>query len=278
MNTTDIKQAIQIELLKEPKADRAALCVKYGVTPHSIGAAAAVIKKYGFTIEKFSAKTKEKQIIKKGVKKAKENTYTNHNGESKEIARIKMSNAVVDSGIEGDILTLPNTEWNIEQKIFKYMKNVNFTGVECDETTHKIMKRNLKQLPLKGTANKGYVSEFIYGKVENTYAHMVLDYCGELPKIAKELEYILQNNVLAKNGILAVTFTKQIRGSKNTLLGDKILSLATTNSNDFRCETERAAEAYFNKVTGWNYNVIEFFYYQDKGHTPMALVIIKRIN
>ena len=135
-----------------------------------------------------------------------------------------------------------------------------------------------KELNLNAKSYFGEVCELIYGKLENTYAHLVLDYCGELPKIAKEVEYALNNNIVAVGGTIAVTFVKQIRGSKNTLMGEKIMALATRNNNDFRCESERSAEAYFHKVTGWNYEIKEFFYYQDKGHTPMALVIIKRIK
>lgn len=262
MQTTTTKEAIRKELIAKPKTNRAELAIKYGVTLRNVGAVYASINRF-----------KNKTVTKKG-----NNTYTNHNGVHKEVARILMANHVIDSGVIGNILTLPNTDWVIEQKIAKQVKGVSFSAVEYNKETFLKMRKKGKELNLNAKSYFGEVCELIYGKLENTYAHLVLDYCGELPKIAKEVEYALNNNIVAVGGTIAVTFVKQIRGSKNTLMGEKIMALATRNNNDFRCESERSAEAYFHKVTGWNYEIKEFFYYQDKGHTPMALVIIKRIK
>ena len=263
MLTVETKKAIRRELIKNPEINRAKLAVKYGVGLRNVGAAFASLNR---------------AMNKAGKQKKGNNTYSNHNGVNKERARKKMVNHVIYSGVTGNILTLPNTEWVIEKNITKGLKGVCFTAVECVRETFLEMRRNAKKFGLNFTANFGFVHEFIYGKVENTYAHLVLDYCGELPKISKEIEYAINNNIVAVGGIIAVTFVKQIRGSKNTLLGEKITSLAAINNSDTRCETERSAEAYFHKITGWNYEIQEFFYYQDKGHTPMALVIIKRIK
>jgi len=260
--TTATKKAIKNELIANPKANRAELALKYGVDLRNVGAVYASIKRYF-----------DKAKFKKG-----NNNYSNHEGIKKEAARTRMANHVIDSGVIGNILTLPNTDWVIEQKILKSVKGVSFTAVECVRETFLEMRRKAKKLNLIFTAHFGMVSELIYGKSENSYAHLILDYCGELPKIAKEVEYAINNNIVAVRGIIAVTFVKQVRGSKNTLMGEKIMGLATANNNDFRSDSERSAEAFFHKITGWNYEIKEFFYYKDSGHTPMALVIIKRIR
>lgn len=263
MLTAETKTAIRTELIDKPKINRPSLAVKYGVTLRTVGAIYAHLSR--------AAK-------KAGIVKKADNSYSNHDGFNKNVARTKMINPIIDSGVAGNILTLPNNNWIIEQKIAKAVKGVSFTAVECVRKTFLEMRRKGKELGLSFTANFGFINEFIYGKIENSYGHLILDYCGELPKISKEIEYAINNNIVAVGGIIAVTFVKQIRGTKNTVLGETIMGLATINNGDLRCDTERAAEAYFNKITGWNYRVEEFFYYQDKGHTPMALVVIKRIK
>lgn len=120
----------------------------------------------------------------------------------------------------------------------------------------------------------GDISNVIYGKNEGSYGHLILDYCGNLVTIKKEVEYAIQNNVLAVNGVMAITFSKPIRGIDNESL--KLLGLAPINNTDTRCASDRAIEAYFNKVTGFTHQIEEFFYYMDT--YPMTLVIIKRVK
>ena len=209
------------------------------------------------------------------LKKAKgENTYINHDGENKEVARNKMANVIIDSGITGLIPTLPNTGWAIEQKINKGLNNTKFLGIECDEATYVTMRSNLKNTGLNAETRLGYFSEVLYGKIENTYAHLIMDYCGELQTISKELEYTLHNDLVCVGGCICVTFAKPIRGT--TPQAEKLKGLAAINNADDRCMSDRAIEAYFNKITGWNYQVVEFYYYQDT--YPMTLVIIKRVK
>jgi len=63
---------------------------------------------------------------------------------------------------------------------------------------------------------------------------------------------------------------------------NKIKSLAPINNGDERCVSDRGIENYFAKITGWNYEVSEIFYYSDKKENgkgyPMTLVIIKRLK
>lgn len=204
----------------------------------------------------------------------RENTYTNHDGQNKEVARIKMANYIIDSGVVGTIPTLPNTSWAIEQKIDKQISGNEFIGVECDEATFNVMKAKLKHLKLKAKTIFGFIGSIIYGKLENTYAHLILDYCGNLATISKEVEYAIYNDIVNVGGIIAVTFSKPIRGTD--IQSEKLKSLSAINNTDERCMSDKGVEAYFNKITGWNYQVVEFFYYQDT--YPMTLVIIKRIK
>lgn len=252
------------------------------VEPMRIGGNKAALKRQGLlSVADLKVKT-DKAIDKLNsvltpyqLKKAKgENTYINHNGENKEVARNKMANVIIDSGITGLIPTLPNTEWAIEQKVANGLNNVKFLGIECDEATYVAMRSNLKNTGLNAETYLGYFGDKVYGKIENSYAHLIMDYCGELHTISKEVEYAINNDLVVVGGCMCVTFAKPMRGT--TPQAEKLKGLAAINNVDDRCMSDRAIEAYFNKVTGWNYEVVEFFYYQDT--YPMTLVIIKRIK
>lgn len=208
------------------------------------------------------------------------NTYRNHNGENKEVARVKMTNHVVNSGVVGVVPTLPNTEWIIEQKIANQLPDMSFIGAELDKDTYNKMRRNLKSFDLNATTHFGKIGELIYGKTEDTYAHLILDYCGHLSTFSKEIEYVINNDILKLFGIMAITFGKPLRGLDSQTA--KIKGLAPINNGDERCVSDRGIENYFAKITGWNYEVKEIFYYSDKKESgkgyPMTLVIIQRIK
>lgn len=205
------------------------------------------------------------------------NNFSNHSGQNKAKARTKMANYIIDSGVVGTIPTLPNEEWVIEQMINKAIPTNTFLGVESNPNTFKIMKSNLRKLKgigLKASTHEGLINEVIFGKHENSYAHLILDYCGNLATVTKELEYVIDNDVLMKDGIMALTFSKPIRGTDSESM--KLKKLACINNSDDRCESDRAIEGYLHKISGKNHEVMEFFYYQDT--YPMVLVIIKRIK
>ena len=294
MNKAKINQSIKLELLANPKIDIQVLADKYNVTTMSIGANKSTLVKQGL-LEPTNNKHEEfgKRLISgindevadvtevtktayKLKKEKNENTYANHDGENKEVARVKIAKYVIDSGVVGTIPTLPNTEWAIEQKIDSQVSGNDFIGVECHEPTFKVMKSNLKKLSLKAKTVFGLIGSIIYTKLENTYAHLILDYCGNLATICKEIEYAIANDIIKVGGIMAITFSKPIRGTD--MQSEKLKGLAsiTNNIKDERCMSDKGVEAYFNKITGWNYQVVEFFYYQDT--YPMTLVIIKRIK
>lgn len=281
-NKKSINQKIQKELLANPSIDTFKLSEKYNVSSTLIGANRRGLVTKGLlnrsdinkAIETSISKLNKVSSAYEKAKKTSLNTYSNHNGENKEVARTKMSNYIVDSGVVGLIPTLPNTTWAIEQKIEAQTKGNEFIGVECNEPTFKKMKLTLKKLKLNATTVLGYIGGLLYGKLENTYAHLILDYCGNLATISKEVEYSINNDIVKVGGIMAITFSKPIRGTDSQ--SEKLKGLACINNSDDRCLSDRGVEAYFNKITGWNYQVMEFFYYQDT--YPMTLVIIKRIK
>jgi hypothetical protein len=266
---------IQKFILKNyKKMDTYEMANVLGVMPHKVAGNKAALKR-GNKIGD-DGKPNTSKLLKKP--KIEKNTYKNHNGFNKGIAREKMANIIVKSGVNGIIPCLPNKDWTIEQMINTKVNANTFLGVEREVETFKVMRTNLKRLKKTGnffgSAHLGNIADIIFGRYEASYAHMILDYCGNLKTIQKELEYAIQHNILALNGYMAVTFAKPIRGIDAE--SQKLLDLAPDNNTDSRCASDKATEAYFHKITGFTHKVVEFFYYQDT--YPMTLVLIKRIK
>lgn len=211
------------------------------------------------------------------------NTYSNANGTQKNGCRIKIKDKIINSGVYGTILTLPHIACVIEKMILAEKNSYNFIGVERDEATFNAMRRTIKAEKLPIMAYKGSICDKIYGMERETYGHLILDYCGFLATISKEIQYTLQNKLVPVNGTIHITFAKNFRGYNH--LHDKIrTNTKVTNGNtDLRCESEVSIRTFFDKVCGFDYELEEIFYYRDKdletgkNKAPMCLVQIKRI-
>lgn len=269
MATTLVKEAIKNELIINPLADRTKLARKFSVTRHEIGAIDAAMKRMG----------KAKDKLSKAMDSLT-NTYANSNGENKATARAIMIDWVKKSNVKGLVLTLPFITWIIEKAISKFSPDMVFLGVERDEQTAKSVKAECKRLKATGEINEncntyhGNINEKIYGSIRDTYAHLILDYCGVLSSIKNELKYAIQSKIVQKGGIIAVTFFKRRDGDiiKETNI-DYVTNISENKDN--RCATEKAIEAFFQNVRGEDFEIKQIYYYNDS--SPMVLVILQRI-
>jgi len=205
--------------------------------------------------------------------------YQNGKGENKTHAKKIMQDHIIATNISGHIGTLTNLFIDMETAIYNAMPNCYFTAVEWKSTIFEQMRKKFKNCGVPIKCIKGEFSKILYGENANTYAHLIMDYCGDLTTIAKEFEYTIQNNLVVVGGIIALT-TNKINRRGSGEMWDYITSLSnekTINKDfDFRCDTEIQNERYLYSVLGRNYVVLEVFSYTDK--YPMTLTIIKRIN
>lgn len=248
--------------------------IKKGKGDNLINTPKEVVETLGNVVASFS----------KEIEKPKNANPYNDNGLNKELARNKMSNYIVNSDTVGTILSLPFSSCKIEKKILLERPNYDFLGVEFDEPTFNDLKDTVKaeKLPIKTYFGK--LGDKIYGTHENTYSNIIADYCGQLPTFSNEIEYAIRNKVVETNGIIAMTFSKPIRGTSNH--SKFILSLGGTisnNPNDNRCNSDKATEAYFNRIIGNDFQFVEIFNYTDPNEEtgmgcPMTLVILKRLR
>jgi hypothetical protein len=226
------------------------------------------------------AKTVEEPIVEI---KPTTNSYNNVKGVNKEIARNKMAKYIVDSNVEGLVPTLCHIDAIIEKKILAHNENYEFLGIERDLETFKALEETIKRENLPIKAYKGDFSDKIYGAKENQYAHIIGDYCGELPTFASEVEYAVANKIVKVGGIMALTFGKPIRSK--CLKSESIFKLGAFITNDdtvIRSQSDKAIEGYFQRLIGFNFDLVEIFnYHDDKGKGkgyPMVLIILKRIR
>ena len=206
------------------------------------------------------------------------NTYTNADGIEKENCRVKMATMINDSEVEGTILTMPHIACRIEKKILALNGNFNFIGVENKAETHRAMSRTIRQESLPIVPYKGNISDKIYGAMRESYAHLILDYCGFLSTYNLEIQYAMQNKLVPINGTIHITFAKNLRasGGVHEIVKDLTKTKVTNGNIDLRCESEVAIRSFFDKVCGFDYELVEIHYYNDT-NTKMCLVQIKRI-
>lgn len=199
-------------------------------------------------------------------------------GKQKDLARDKMANYIKKSGVVGVVPSLMWTNTIIEENVLETLPNMEFIGIDDNPKVINKLKLNIKRKKLPITAKVCKMSEMIFGIDSDSYAHLILDYCGNLFSFSKEIEHAIDNNIVQVGGTIAVTFSKTMR-SGNGQNADFIRSLSNTISNnvdDFRCDANRQNEAYFYNIIGRNYAVREFFNYRDT--SPMMLVILQRVK
>lgn len=270
------------------------ICDKLGITNKVLaGRRTSLVRRNHLVNQSQSKLTADKikqmelnvKSITDGIIEAKtDNSYTNEGGENKEIARLKMTKYIANSIANGLILSLPFSSCLIEKKILVEKPNATFLGVERKKGTYLDLRATIRAEKLPIEAYHGDLGTKIYGKHENTYSHIIADYCGQLPTFSNEIEYAIRHKVVKVNGIIAMTFSKPIRGITEHSKG--ILALGSTisnNPNDNRVDSDKATEAYINSIIGKDFQFVEIFNYTDPNPktgmgTPMTLVILKRIR
>lgn len=224
----------------------------------------------------------EKKTVYKSSKykkKTKENPFTNHDGPQKEIARTKIAKYIINSGVVGTIPTLPFSDCLIEKKIIALAPKNDFIGIEENLTTFKALKKTVKTEQLPITPYQGKFKDKIYGQSEDAYGHIIADYCGCLVRVHKEIEYIFQNNIIKRGGILALTLSIPTRGPGDNAeyiktFGGYISNSKLDNNKDV-IDSEMQVNNFIQNKRGNNFEILEKFNYQDE-RTPMTVIILRR--
>lgn len=214
---------------------------------------------------KYWASVKKGQVIHK-------TQYTNADGIKKQQAREEMISAIMNSGItKGDVLTLPFSTCAIEKQMprnkFRYL------GCERDEDVYYEMLSTIIKEKLKMNTFLGDIGEKIYEAKPDQYAHLILDYCGQISSSQEEIRHAIENNIVQVGGTISVTMCKrgEIRGTlaeKMDALPENFFKKSELQNNSIR--------AFFMEFAGASYKILKYMDYRDEGKMPMVLVILQR--
>jgi len=288
METLNLEQIV----IENQAKSNEEIALEYNVSKYAVSAKRTWLIRKGTIQGEFKPKSWEKpkkerkdSILSKLNKLNKKvetliatNTYTNADGIEKENKRDKMATMINDSGVVGTILTMPHIACRIEKKILALNGCFDFIGVEKNVETYKGMSRTIKKEGLPIVPYKGNMSDKLYGAMRETYAHLILDYCGFLSTHNLEIQYAMQNKLVPINGTIHITFAKNLRqsGGVHDIVKGLTKTKVTNGNTDLRCESEVAIRSFFDKVCGFDYELVEIDYYNDT-KTKMCLVQIKRI-
>lgn len=217
-----------------------------------------------------------------------ESNFANIKGLHKDEAREKMVNEIKKSGLKyGKILSLPASKFIIEQTIFNQVsQKFSYVGVEYDKDEYFKLLTNLAKDKFVMTPIYGSISDEIFKTKQDELSHLILDYCGQLDTFAKEIIYAIQNNIVAKNGIIAITLNKRITLASGHSFADTIYSDMLGLRNIKEVEKGNlvrvALNIFLERICGLNYAIIETFEYCDskdnKKGANMVLAIVKRLR
>ena len=250
--TKELKTKIANELINNPTLDRTKLANKYNVKKHNVGAIFASLNRYGklnfatsklnktmANLSNLAVEENGNITIDKWIELSDmDNKYQNADGKNKKLARKRIVNRIVETKLEGTIVSLPHHKWEIEQRINNAFllnkQKVNFIGVEKLRSTFEVMKYNVaKMKKMKAKCYLGSMSDKIIGQKPNTYSHLILDYCDTLISNIPQIKHIVENNIVSVDGIVAMTFSKSIRQDSLNLTDDYDFTTNVGSKSDY---------------------------------------------
>jgi len=223
------------------------------------------------------------------------NSFSNSDGVEKSKARVIIMRAIMKGVNKGTILSLPFHTCTLEALINSQNELFDFIGCEIDSKTFIAMENKIAHTNLPIKAYEGTIGSQIENATANTFAHLMLDYCGTINTFHKEIELGMKKNIMQVGGAMCVTVSKEGRQNNIGKLGE-ILSQFPKGTFE-GLETELATKLYFRDLVrdNPNYELETIFNYQDvkkdengqpimrKNNTPskkmpMMLFIIRRVK
>lgn len=210
---------------------------------------------------------------------SKLNSFSNKQGDEKEKTRLKIKNAIQNSGVGFDnpIISLPFEDLKMELKLLNEVsKKFKFIGCERDKQTYKNMLSNIIKNDLTINTYFGNIGDLLITKKSNSISHLILDYCGQFGMFYKDLQYTIENDLVENNGVIALTFNNRISiGTEYIYELMEKLNPRTDLDEDKR--VIHSIKTFINRIGGLKYAIDEVFRYKDKEKASMVLVIVKRI-
>lgn len=264
-NTQKVRELIA----KNPKLTNAQIAKKLGVSEMQVK-----LNRTRIINGTIAGTVKATVKVTKTPKTKAVETFKNDKGVGKEVARTLMIEAINSAQLKSKlILSLPSHTCAIEKKLVAKSKKYNFIGVELDEKVYWKMAANIVKNRLPITPFLGTMGDKIAEARPNQYAHLILDYCGQLHSFAEEIMLAMRNNIVEVGGSVSITLNKRISGNGRTF-ADFIQKLNPQHDTSI-CESEHLVRTFINRIGGYNYAIEKVLNYNDGA--SMILIIIRRI-
>jgi len=219
-------------------------------------------------------------------KEVKIKTFPHEKSVNKEIKYRDLVIKAIDKSTlrSGNIIGLPAEQFKTEQRIYNEIStNFNFFGVEKKDSVYYELLKNLGKNKFKMVVYPTELENILKSTTENSIAHLIADYCGQLHTYEKELTDAVKRNIVMIDGIIAITINKRITGAENHKFYDEMISLNETEVFNDSCKVEKAFNVFLQRLCGFNYrleNCIDYWSENENGGkgANMMLAIIRRVK
>jgi hypothetical protein len=242
--------------------------------------------------DKVNGETLTETVVKRKCNKrdcnGENGVFKNDNGKGKQKVREHSSKLIgMTEESSSTILTLPSSHCKWEQEILKVKPNSKFYCVERDEKVFEKMKETIFTNETLRKSLIGLelcsVGDVISKSTENTFSHVILDYCGIITSFQNDIKETIGKNITKKDGIICVTLSKEGRFThRNGNVLNTVYNSIDNNTDE--CDTVFCTKLIIEHIvishnlsdTNSRYKVIDYMEYNDR--SPMMCFFIKRIR
>lgn len=184
----------------------------------------------------------------------------------------------------GSIISLPAENFTTEKRIFNEIsKKFEFYCVEHKDDVYFKLLGNLAKNKFKMVVYPTELSRVLDNAKENSIAHLIADYCGQLHTYEKEITDAIKRNIVRVDGVIAITINKRITGAENHKFYDEMIALNGTEMHSNICKVEKAFKIFLERLCGFDYKLETYLDYHSKKENGgkcanMMLAIIRRIK
>jgi len=163
----------------------------------------------------YATKRKENRIEEiRQIVDRKPNAYRQKNEGKKDFVRNEVAKLIYDSGIYGVVPCLPHIDCLGEVAINKLTDKNTYIGIGNDKLVVEAMKLKKELLGLPMECFYGDMFDFLSQYKNTSFAHIIMDFCGVMPKQIKSVAYAIENNLVPIGGYLFLTFQRSVRIAK----------------------------------------------------------------
>jgi hypothetical protein len=226
----------------------------------------------------YATKRKENRIEEiRQIVDRKPNAYRQKNKDKKDDIRNIVAQLIYDSGMYGVIPCLPHIDCLGEVAINKLTDQNTYVGIGNDKLVVEAMDLSKELLGLPMECFYGDMFDFLSQYTSTSFAHIIMDFCGVMPKQMKSVAYAIENDLVPIGGYLFLTFQRSVRIAKKGYYAEVFKMFTKLKPN--YCDTPKsdfANDMLLKMVMVNKYELVKEITYQSG--VPMIFYAIKRIK